>query len=156
MRRWLKRIAWTVAGLVLVVGIAVTWLARASLPQLAGAVAVPGLQGEVTILRDAHAVPHVTAGSEADAYLAMGFLHGQDRLWQMEFDRLAGQGRLAELLGPDALPYDRFMRTLGLAGQRGARRRVTWTQPPSHCWRPMPPASIGRSRPMASPCRPSS
>jgi penicillin amidase len=115
VRRWLRRIAWTIAGLVLAVGISLMWLARASLPQLAGVVALPGLQGEVTILRDAHAVPHVIAGSEADAYLAMGFLHGQDRLWQMEFDRLAGQGRLAELLGPDALPYDRYMRTLGLA-----------------------------------------
>ena len=45
----------------------------------------------------------------------MGYLHGQDRLWQMEFDRLAGQGRLAEVLGEAALPIDRYLRTLGLA-----------------------------------------
>ena len=51
----------------------------------------------------------------ADAAFALGFLHGQDRLWQMEFDRLVGQGRLAEVLGEAALPIDRFLRTLGLA-----------------------------------------
>ena len=69
----------------------------------------------VTIVRDANGIPHVTAQSEADAYLAMGFLHGQDRLWQMEFNRLVGQGRLAEVLGEAALPADRYLRTLGLA-----------------------------------------
>ena len=67
-------------------------------------------------MRDASAIPHVAAQSEADAYLTLGFLHGQDRLWQMEFDRLAGQGRLAEVLGAAALPHDQFIRTLGLAG----------------------------------------
>ena len=50
----------------------------------------------------------------------MGFLHGQDRLWQMEFDRLVGQGRLAEVLGEAALPLDRFLRTLGLAASAEA------------------------------------
>ena len=84
-----------------------SWRAKAGLP---------GLHAPVTVVRDASAIPHVAAQSEADAYLALGFLHGQDRLWQMEFDRLAGQGRLAEVLGAAALPHDRFMRTLGLAG----------------------------------------
>ena len=86
-----------------------------SLPRYAGTVAVAGLAQPVRILRDAQAIPHIEAMSEADAYLAMGYLHGQDRLWQMEFDRLAGQGRLAEVLGEAALPVDRYIRTLGLA-----------------------------------------
>ena len=107
-------------------------------------------------MRDAHAVPHVEAEDERDAYLAMGFLHGQDRLWQMEFHRLVGQGRLAELLGEAALPFDRFLRTLGLApgaeaalAQARARRR--WP-----CSRPMPTASTARSPRTAGRCRPSS
>jgi penicillin amidase len=114
MGRWLRRIAWAVAGLALMASVAVVWLARASLPRLSGEIAVLGLNAPVHIVRDAQAVPHVTAGSEADAYFALGFLHGQDRLWQIEFDRLAGQGRLAEILGPAALPHDRFVRTLGI------------------------------------------
>ena len=114
MRRWLRRIGWATLGLVLLAAAAVGLLARASLPQLASEIAVPALAGPVSIARDDHGVPTLTAGSEADAYFAMGFVHGQDRLWQMEFDRLAGQGRLAEILGTAALPHDRFVRTLGL------------------------------------------
>lgn len=116
MRRWLLGGVAAIATATLVAGGIVFWLARASLPQLAGELVLAGLEGPVTIVRDAHAIPHVTAQGEADAYRALGFLHGQDRLWQMEFDRLAGQGRLAEVLGAAALPHDRFIRTLGLAG----------------------------------------
>ena len=114
MRRWLRRIGWAALGLVLLAAAAIFLLARASLPQLAGAIAVPTLGAPATIARDGHGVPTVTAASEPDAYFAMGFVHGQDRLWQMEFDRLAGEGRLAEILGAAALPHDRFVRTLGL------------------------------------------
>ena len=79
---------------------ALVWLARASLPQLAGELAVAGPRrtGDGRARR-ARGSRMSRQQSEADAYLAMGFLHGQDRLWQMEFDRLAGQGRLAEVLG---------------------------------------------------------
>lgn len=115
MRRWLAVCALAVASMVLLVGGGVVWLARASLPQLEGEVELRGLLAPVTVVRDAWAIPHVAAQSEADVYRALGFLHGQDRLWQMEFDRLAGQGRLAEVLGAAALPHDRFVRTLGLA-----------------------------------------
>jgi penicillin amidase len=67
------------------------------------------------VLRDAHAVPTIRATSEADAYRALGFVHGQDRLWQLELTRRIGRGRLAELVGEAGLPVDRLMRTLGLA-----------------------------------------
>ena len=117
MRRWLARIGLVLgAGLLLAVGL-VAWLARASLPQLTGELDLPGLSGPVTVSRDAHGIPLIEAGSAADAHLALGFVHGQDRLWQMEFDRLAGQGRLAEILGEAALPSDRLLRTLGIAAQ---------------------------------------
>ncbi len=129
MGRWLRRIAFVAAGLPLLVALAAAWLGWVSLPQLSGDIDVPGIRDTVTIVRDAHAVPHVTAGSEADAYFAVGFLHGQDRLWQMEFDRLAGQGRLAELLGAEALPYDRFVRTLGI--QASAERATATLDAPT-------------------------
>jgi len=91
------------------------WLLFASLPEHEGTVVVAGLDAPVEILRDEHAIPVIRAASARDAWLALGFVHGRDRLWQLEVTRLIGQGRLAELVGAGALPLDRFMRTLGLA-----------------------------------------
>lgn len=74
----------------------------------------------IDIVRDANAVPHIYAGSLADAYFALGFVHAQDRLWQLEIQRRTASGRLAEILGPSALDTDRFLRTLGV--RRNAER----------------------------------
>lgn len=78
-----------------------------------GALHVPGLASEVTIARDRWGVPHVEATCDADAWFGLGFCHGQDRAFQLELLARAGRGRLAELLGADALPIDRLSRTLG-------------------------------------------
>jgi penicillin amidase len=87
---------------------------RQSLPRLEGEIALRGVGGPVEILRDAYGVPHIFAGSERDAHFGLGFVHAQDRLWQLEVNRRVGAGRLAEVLGPAALESDRFMRTLGV------------------------------------------
>lgn len=113
-RRWLIRSGLGMLGTMLVVAGTIGWLGWASLPQVQGEISLPGLDAPVTIVRDAYAIPHVEASSRNDATFALGFLHGQDRLWQMEFDRLLGEGRLAEVLGEAAVPIDRFLRTLGL------------------------------------------
>ena len=68
----------------------------------------------VEIIRDSNAVPHIISETVDDAYFALGFVHAQDRLWQMEFMRRLGAGRLAEVLGESALDTDRYIRTLGL------------------------------------------
>jgi hypothetical protein len=72
------------------------------------------------ILRDEFGIAHARADSEADAFFAQGFACAEDRLWQMEHDRLRACGRWAEVVGADALVRDTFMRRLGLA--RSARR----------------------------------
>ncbi|AWN24185.1 penicillin acylase family protein [Deinococcus irradiatisoli] len=83
-------------------------------PRLSGELNLPGLQGPVTITRDRWGVPHIVAErSDADAVYALGFVHAQDRLWQMEFQRRISQGRLSEVLGAAALPQDKFLRTWG-------------------------------------------
>jgi penicillin amidase len=87
---------------------------RQSLPAWEGEIQVPGLAARVEILRDRFGVPHIFAQSERDAHFALGFVHAQDRLWQMEMNRRTAAGRLAEALGPRALRADRFLRTLGL------------------------------------------
>lgn len=87
---------------------------RSSLPKTRGTLTLPGLTDPVEVVRDANAVPHIYAGSREDAYLALGFVHAQDRLFQMDFQRRVGAGRLSEVLGDATLGTDRFLRTLGV------------------------------------------
>jgi penicillin amidase len=96
------------------------WWLTLSLPQADGERAVPGLRAAVEVVRDAHGVPHIRAANEHDAMFAMGYVHAQDRLWQMEMNRRTAWGTLSEALGAKALEADRFLRLLKLrqvAGQ---------------------------------------
>jgi len=118
MTRRVRRIAaWVGAAVlllaVLAVGAAAAWVA-ASLPEHEGTVLVNGPSQEVRILCDARGVPHIFAASEPDAYFALGYVHGQDRLWQMDFLRRLAAGRLSEVLGARTVEIDRFFRVLGL------------------------------------------
>ena len=88
-------------------------LLRRSLPTLDGAVELPGLEGPVEVLRDRFGVPQVFAESERDLFFAQGYVHAQDRFFQMELGRRAGHGRLSELIGGSALEFDRLSRTIG-------------------------------------------
>jgi penicillin amidase len=88
-------------------------LLRRSLPTLDGAVELSGLEGPVEVLRDRFGVPQVFAESERDLFFAQGYVHAQDRFFQMEVGRRAGQGRLSELIGGSALEFDRLSRTIG-------------------------------------------
>ena len=93
----------------------VLWLsAIRALPERDGNRSIAGLAAPVTVSRDAHGVPLITAQSEDDAYFALGYVHAQDRLFQMEMMRRQGQGRLAELIGKAGVNSDKFMRTLGV------------------------------------------
>lgn len=94
-----------------------TRLSRRRLPQDNGRIYRPGLTAPVTIHRDRWGVPHVHAQSRRDLFFAQGFLHAQDRLWQLELSRRAANGQLSALFGPITLDSDRLSRTLGLARQ---------------------------------------
>ncbi len=87
---------------------------RRSLPQTSGSLSISGLQSKVEIVRDASGIPYIYAASDRDAFMALGYLHAQDRLWQLEIQRRTGAGRLAEILGEPALKTDQFLRTLGV------------------------------------------
>jgi penicillin amidase len=89
------------------------WLLR-SLPSYEAAGTLAGLDAAVTIVRDRHAVPHIFASDAHDAAMALGYVHAQDRLWQMEWHRRLVYGRLAEIAGEAALPADRLARALRL------------------------------------------
>ncbi len=113
MRITLKIFTYMAVGFVILGIVGYFWL-KTSLPTVSGDLIVPGLEQPVSVYRDRNAVPHIFAGSKRDAYFALGFVHAQDRLWQMEFLRRLGAGRLAEVLGPQVVRTDKFIRTLGL------------------------------------------
>lgn len=117
MSRWVRRFAWLIAALLMglvIVAIATYVYLRQSLPELSGEVKLGGVGATVDIVRDAHAIPHLYAKSWDDAWFALGFVHAQDRLWQMEMNRRIAAGRLAEVVGERGLEADKFMRTLGM------------------------------------------
>lgn len=92
---------------------------RGALPAYSGHLEASGLKAPVEIQRDKNAVPHIIAGSLEDAAFALGYVHAQDRFWQMELMRRLGQGRLAELvppalIGSGLVESDRTMRGLGV------------------------------------------
>ena len=112
-RRILKIGLLIVAGLVALVLIAAltgTAVFRGSLARLDGRGAVPGLEAAVAIERDALGVPRITAGSREDAARALGWLHAQERFFQMDLLRRSAAGELAALLGPALVPTDRDIR----------------------------------------------
>ena len=88
--------------------------ARAALSQLDGTRPVAGLSAPVTVLRDAHGVPAITAGSLTDLFFAQGYVTAQDRLWEMDMSRRYAAGELAEEMGGNYLKLDIAQRVLGL------------------------------------------
>ena len=86
-----------------------------SWPQQSGQIRLPQLSDRVEVRRDAYGIPHIYASNEHDLFLAQGYIHAQDRFWQMDFWRHLGAGRLSELFGESQLKTDQFLRTLGWA-----------------------------------------
>ncbi len=89
-------------------------LLRSSLPAREGAIRLTGLSGSVDVLYDAFGVPHIYASNEKDLFMAEGFLHAQERMWQMDLMRRAANGRLSEIFGEKTVKIDRYFKMLGL------------------------------------------
>jgi penicillin amidase len=87
---------------------------REAMPRLDGTVRVAGLRAPVTVVRDEHGVPSITAQTLDDLFFAQGYVTAQDRLWQMDMIRRYAAGELAAALGSDYVKMDREQRTLGL------------------------------------------
>jgi penicillin amidase len=89
------------------------YTAHGALPQLDGNLDLPGLTAAVTVTRDGHGVPTITAQSLPDLFFAQGFVTAQDRLWQLDIMRRFAAGELSEVVGAEALAHDREQRILG-------------------------------------------
>jgi penicillin G amidase len=111
---WLRRLFLLFMLLAVLAGGALWLLLRSSLPQTTGTLSIAGLAAPVAVVRDDMGVPTLRAQNTHDLYMALGFVHAQDRLFQMDLQRRMGQGRLAEIFGREAVGNDRAMRTLGL------------------------------------------
>lgn len=101
------------ATLLLVVAGTGVFVVRHSFPTYDGTVELTGLDADVQVVRDANAIPQIYADKPGDLFAAQGYVHAQDRFFEMDFRRHVTSGRLAELFGKDALETDKFVRTLG-------------------------------------------
>ncbi len=99
-------------------------LARESLAKIDGTISLPGVKQPVEVIRDTWGVPHIYAKDDDDLFFAQGYVMAQDRLWQMEMWRRWHEGRLAEIFGPKAYPYDARTRLLMFRGPWDA---AEWT-----------------------------
>ncbi|MFZ1816182.1 MAG: penicillin acylase family protein [Rhizobiaceae bacterium] len=114
--KWSARIALLlVAGVMLLAAIGYSAI-TSSIPASNGSLEMAGLGGDVRVVRDRHGIPHIEATSRIDALRALGFVHAQDRLWQMHVLRMVGQGRLSEMFGKPTIATDVFLRTMDIAG----------------------------------------
>ncbi len=114
--RWLTRLV--AAGVVVSVLVATLgwWIASRSIPDYDADWQVDGIDGQIEIVRNTAAVPHIFALTDHDVYYGLGFVHAQDRLWQMLMLRRTAQGRLSEVFGRRTLEIDDLMRRLDLDG----------------------------------------
>ena len=121
-RAWPRAFRWSaylVVGLVLllVAGLVTgAVLVRKPFPQVDGELTVPGLDGEVTVVRDEHGIPQLYADTTDDLMRAQGYVHAQERFYEMDVRRHATAGRLAEMFGEPALESDRFVRAMDWRG----------------------------------------
>ena len=107
---WLGAVVMVAAAATAAMGLWLQWLADPA----SGTREQDGIAAPVTVYRDDWSVPHIFAASAEDASFALGWVHAEDRLWQMETMRRVGAGRLAEVVGSSGLVSDRWMRTLGV------------------------------------------
>lgn len=114
MKKLLKIAVFSLLSLVLGFFLFLFFLLYNSLPKTKGKVSLKGLKAEVEIIRDSWGVPHIYGQNEKDLFFACGYVHAQDRMWQMELTRRAGFGRLSEIFGERTLERDKYLRALGL------------------------------------------
>ncbi|MEU4831498.1 penicillin acylase family protein [Streptosporangium sp. NPDC023615] len=111
--RWPARVLTVLVVLGLLLAGTGVWAVRSSFPQLGGELSMDGLTAKVTVYRDENGIPHIYADSPEDLFRAQGYVHAQDRFFEMDFRRHVTAGRLSEMFGAATLVEDRVIRTMG-------------------------------------------
>src|ERR1035437_595162 len=117
MPRWLKIVIGLFITFVIVIttaGIIFYKMLSSSIPIYNGEIKSDKISSDIRIYRDSLAVPYIYAQNDEDAAFALGYLHAQERLFVMDIARRAGEGRLSEILGQEAIPFDKMFLTVGL------------------------------------------
>ena len=120
MKRLLKFLVLGLLALLLLGAGLLYWHLQGKKPQRSGELQLSGLSAPVSVRYDEAGVPHIDAQNEADLYRALGYVHAQDRLYQMEMLRRLARGELAAILGPKLVETDRLFRTLGIRAHADA------------------------------------
>lgn len=113
LKRPMKKFLLGFLLLFLVIVLGLSWYLHSLKPVRSGELNLTGLSAPVEVLYDTYGIPHIYGANEPDVWRALGYVHAQDRLFQMELLRRVGDGRLSEVFGEDMLPVDRFFRSLG-------------------------------------------
>jgi len=117
MKTW-KKVLLGITGTLFLLVIILFFLSylmlKKSLPLYEGEIRTKGLNSEVTVYRDSFAIPMISAQNDEDAAFALGYVHAQERLFQMDVARRAGEGRLSEVFGTKTIPFDKMFRTIGI------------------------------------------
>lgn len=130
--KWLSRILILLLLLAVLSAAGAWFYTRQALPQIEGRIDLAGPAAQISIERDAHGIPTIKAASIGDALFGLGFVHAQDRLWQLETHKRIGSGRLAEAFGEGALDNDRFLRALGVKRAAAVQWRNAGPQARAH------------------------
>ena len=111
---WLLRIILSVSGIFIVILFLLIYFLSQSLPNYTKTIQFSGLVSTIEIVRDTANVPHLFGSNDHDTLFALGYVHAEDRLWQMTMLRRTAQGRLSELFGDETLEVDMVVRRLGI------------------------------------------
>lgn len=113
MKKFLRGLLFLIILIIGIAGIAIYWTFYRPLPDYNTTLEQPALHKEVQIHWDSHGVPHIYAEDKHDLYYSLGYVHAQDRLWQMTLSQMAAEGRFAEFLGKPLVSIDKMQRTIG-------------------------------------------
>ncbi|MCI0450353.1 MAG: penicillin acylase family protein [Chlorobi bacterium] len=100
---------------VIILGLLFNNISKKSFYPTSGEIEVSGLNSAVNVYFDGYGVPHILASNENDAYFTLGYMHAQDRLWQMDLMRRVAEGRLSEIFGSNSIEFDKLFRTIGIS-----------------------------------------
>lgn len=118
MNRWVKNLIGITAALIFIIVVLIIgsiFMLQSSLPEYSGEQIVENIKNETAIYRDEYGVAYIISENEMDAYYALGYAHAQERLFQMDLSRRAGQGKLSEIFGTKTIFFDKMFRTIGLS-----------------------------------------
>lgn len=130
MKKWVKVVIGSFISVVVIIIIGGAFfynMLKSSLPKYAGTVETNKIKEDISVYRDSMAIPYIVADDDEDAAFGLGYVHAQERIFTMDIARRAGEGKLSEILGKKAIPFDAMFKTIGI--DRTAEKIVAQMSP---------------------------